>query len=395
MHIVIAHFGTHYVGNPGGVEKVVCQFSNEMIRRGHEVTILYRDYCEGNPYFPLDSRVIQHNILFQDGKKIISEKLPVRLRVLREVVRVFSKSGGQELNARFKGRQYGLQIQKYLAEHPADVVLSCSVPSTKYVIEDAHCMAPVIQMMHSHPRYLFPRMSKVEKEAIGKCRALQILLPSGLKISQEVFPDLFVKVIGNPVYPPIKKAHPGEEKEKHLISCVGSLTRNKQQHLLCKAFASLASDFPDWNVELWGYSGSYGRSIQSWVDKHSLSNRIFIKGQTTRVEDVYARSDVFCLPSRAEGWGLGLTEAMATGVPAVGFKGCTGVEDLIQDGVTGRLAENGNVDSLAAVLRSLMKDASKRKIMGLQAAESMKWYAPEKIWNEWEALLPDVIAGKK
>ena len=176
---------------------------------------------------------------------------------------------------------------------------------------------------------------------------------------------------------------------------MGSLTRNKQQHLLCKAFASLASDFPDWNVELWGYSGSYGRSIQSWVDKHSLSNRIFIKGQTTRVEDVYARSDVFCLPSRAEGWGLGLTEAMAAGVPAVGFKGCTGVEDLIQDGVTGRLAENGNVDSLAAVLRSLMKDASKRKIMGLQAAESMKWYAPEKIWNEWEALLQDVIAGKK
>lgn len=134
MHIIIAHFGTHYVGNPGGVEKVVCQFSNEMIRRGHEVTILYRDYCEGNPYFPLDSRVIQHNILFQDGKKIISEKLPVRLRVLREVVRVFSKSGGQALNARFKGRQYGMQIQKYLEEHPADVVLSCSAPSTKYVI---------------------------------------------------------------------------------------------------------------------------------------------------------------------------------------------------------------------------------------------------------------------
>ena len=156
MHIVIAHFGTHYVGNPGGVEKVICQFSNEMIRRGHAVTILYRDYCEGNPYFPLDGRVVQNNILFQDGKKIISEKLPVGLRVLREIVRVFSKSGGQELNARFKGRQYGMQIQKYLADHPADVVLSCSVPSTKYVIDDAHCTAPVIQMMHSHPRYLFP-----------------------------------------------------------------------------------------------------------------------------------------------------------------------------------------------------------------------------------------------
>lgn len=86
---------------------------------------------------------------------------------------------------------------------------------------------------------------------------------------------------------------------------------------------------------------------------------------------------------------------MAAGVPAVGFKGGTGVEDLIQDGITGLLAENGDVDSLAAALRSLMNDASKRKIMGQQAAESMKQYEPEKIWNEWEALLKDVIAGKK
>lgn len=53
------------------------------------------------------------------------------------------------------------------------------------------------------------------------------------------------------------------------------------------------------------------------------------------------------------------------------------------------------MDSLAAALRSLMNDASKRKIMGQQAAESMKQYEPEKIWNEWEALLKDVIAGKK
>ncbi|PWL46373.1 Glycosyltransferase involved in cell wall bisynthesis [Dialister histaminiformans] len=395
MHIVIAHFGTHYVNNPGGVEKVICQLSGEMIRRGHAVTILYRDRCEGDPYFPLDSRVVQHNILFQDGKKIISDKLPVRLRALREIVRVFSKSGGQEMNARFKGRQYGMQIQKYLQKHPADVVLSCSVPSTKYVIDDAHCTAPVIQMMHSHPCYLFPNMSKAEIAAVRKCRALQILLPSGLKTAREFFPDLPVKVIGNPVYPPVKKAHPGDAKEKHLISCVGSLTKNKQQHLLAEAFGLLAADHPDWNVEFWGYSGHYGSRIQSWADKHSLSGRILIKGQTTHVEDVYARSDIFCLPSRAEGWGLGLTEAMAAGVPAVGFKGCTGVEDLIQDGVTGFLADKGSVESLAEALKALMDDAEKRTIMGRQAAESMKQYAPEKIWDEWEALLQDVSTGKE
>lgn len=394
MHIVIAHFGSHYVKNPGGVENVICHLANVLVNHGHEVTILYRDNREGDPYFPLDKRVIQHNILFKDGNKVISEKLPAALRVLRELVRPFSQGKAQQINVKFKGQQYGKQIKQYLGNHPADVILSCSVPSAKYVVDDAQCSAPVIQMLHSHPTYLFPTLSKAEINAVKKCTALQILLPSGLEIAKKYCPNIPIVVIGNAVFPSSKKAFPGADKKVHLISCVGSLTRNKQQHLLCEAFAKLADDYPDWNVELWGYSGHYGSRVQSWIDKHSLSDRIFIKGQTTQIEDVYARSDIFCLPSRAEGWGLGLTEAMAAGVPAIGFKGCTGVEDLIQDGVTGLLADYGDAHSLAAALKFLMDHPEKRQEMGEKAAEEMKQFSPDKIWNLWEALLNDVAAGK-
>lgn len=52
--IIIAHFGTYYVNMAGGVEKVTCNLANALVERGHEVTILYRDDKEGNPYFPLD-----------------------------------------------------------------------------------------------------------------------------------------------------------------------------------------------------------------------------------------------------------------------------------------------------------------------------------------------------
>lgn len=43
MNIVIAHFNTHWVDNPGGVEKSTCQLANALRERGHKVTILYRD----------------------------------------------------------------------------------------------------------------------------------------------------------------------------------------------------------------------------------------------------------------------------------------------------------------------------------------------------------------
>lgn len=394
MHVVIAHFGSHYVKNPGGVENVICRLANALVHQGDEVTILYRDDKEGDPYFPLDKKVVQKNILFEGGRKVISEKLPAGYRILRELSRLFSQTEAQKINVKYKGKQYGKQIKNYLLNHPADVILSCSIPSTKYVVDDAACKVPVIQMLHSHPKFLFPTLSAIEKNAVKRCQVIQILLPSGLSMVRQFFPEIPAVVIGNAVFPTEKKACPGSKKKKHLISCVGSLTKNKQQHLLCEAFAKLADRYPDWNVELWGYSGHFGNRVQSWIDKHALTDRILIKGQTTHVEDVYARSDIFCLPSRAEGWGLGLTEAMAAGVPAVGFKGCTGVEDLIQDGVTGLLADHNDINSLAASLQFLMDHPQKRQEMGEKAAESMKQFSPDKIWNLWKELLKNVDEGR-
>ena len=43
MNIVIAHFNTNWVNFSGGVEKVTCQLANALCKRGHQVTILYRD----------------------------------------------------------------------------------------------------------------------------------------------------------------------------------------------------------------------------------------------------------------------------------------------------------------------------------------------------------------
>ena len=68
MNIVIAHFNTNWVNFSGGVEKVTCQLANALCKRGHQVTILYRDGKEGPPYFPLDSSVKTDNILFENGR---------------------------------------------------------------------------------------------------------------------------------------------------------------------------------------------------------------------------------------------------------------------------------------------------------------------------------------
>ena len=123
-------------------------------------------------------------------------------------MRPFKQSAAQAVNAKFKGKQYGPRIRKFLDNHPADVILSCSIPSAKYVIEDAGCTLPVVEMIHSHPKVQFPDLSEAEKRATEKCKVMQILLPSGLELARQYFPHLPIVVIGNAVAPAKKLAHP-------------------------------------------------------------------------------------------------------------------------------------------------------------------------------------------
>lgn len=395
MRIIIAHFGTYYVNMAGGVEKVTCNLANALVERGHEVTILYRDDKEGNPYFPLDKRVKQYNILFENGKKVVSEKLPLPLRIVRELVRPFKQSAAQAVNAKFKGKQYGPQIRKFMDTHPADVILSCSIPSAKYVIEDAGCTLPVVEMIHSHPKVQFPDLSKAEKRAVEKCRVMQILLPSGLELARQYFPRLPIVVIGNAVAPAKKLAHPGDDKDHHKIICVGSISGTKQQLVLAEAFAGLTSSFPDWTLEFWGADRSpYAIHMKKWIENHHLSDRIHINGKTDHVEDVYADADIFCLPSRGEGFPLALSEAMAAGLPAVGFSDCTGVTDLIEDGRSGFLVSR-SVNELTEALKELMGHPAMRQNMGEEGRQFMKQFAPERIWNQWERILKDTVSKMK
>lgn len=88
MNILIAHFCTHWVQCSGGVEKVVCKFANEMLKRGHEVTVLYIDQKEGAPYFSLDHRVKTSNILYENrgGRKNYFGKASCQIARMQRVL---------------------------------------------------------------------------------------------------------------------------------------------------------------------------------------------------------------------------------------------------------------------------------------------------------------------
>lgn len=390
MKIAVAHFSSSWVDTSGGVEKTICALSSAMAARGHDVTILYIEHREGAPYFPLNQRVKTQNLLYENGRQIVMDKLPLGLRIYREIARLFSQRKAREINARYKGRLYGKRIRQWFASNAVDVVLSVSPMSAKYLLLDGECHAPVIEMTREDPHTGFPALSAPEREAVSRAKWIQVLLPRDELAAKIYFPDLPVTAIGNAVEPAKQLAVPGKAKRKHKIINVGTVCSRKNQKLLVEAFADLAGQYPAWDVEIWGWHGAYyGKALQQYINKKHLQDRVQLKGVTKDIASVYADGDIFAYPSESEGFPNGVLEAMAAGLPVIGLAECHGTDYLVKNGETGFLVKNEVADFRAA-LKKLMDEASLRERMGRCGLNDSLTYAPEKTWDQWEALLKQV-----
>ena len=95
------------------------------------------------------------------------------------------------------------------------------------------------------------------------------------------------------------------------------------------------------------------------------------------LSQAFASADVFCMPSDSETLGFVVLESMASGVPVVGVK-AGGVQDLIEDGVTGFLVDPGDTEAFVDRLKQLKRDVKLRTSMsekGRQEMEKWDWQA--------------------
>jgi glycosyltransferase involved in cell wall biosynthesis len=83
---------------------------------------------------------------------------------------------------------------------------------------------------------------------------------------------------------------------------------------------------------------------------------------------LYAASDVFCLPSRLEGFGLVYVEAAMHGVPSVATR-VGGIPDAVVDGESGVLVDVDDVGAVQAALIELCTQPGVRRRLGDRARE--------------------------
>jgi len=389
MKILVVNL-TKMVDDSGGLAKVTCAFSNEMKRRGHTVSLVYSDEKIGDFYYPLDDGIPFYDIRHFQGQSI---PYPWYLKIKRELIRPFNKRKARTVNTDFAQKYLLENLQKVLDIMMPEVIVAFQSASSKMLLCDLHTSVPVITMSHGDPEDYFHTYPKAELPALEKSAVCQVLLPSFEKHLKDHLPNVKTVVIGNAIPQYDVQADLSAQKDTYKILFVGRLSKNhKRPHLLIEAFAGLADEFPNWNVELWGAEDgkAYYKELQLLIKKHHLENRVFLKGPTNDVPSVLQQGDIFAFPSAYEEFGLALGEAMSMGLPAVGYKSCSAVNELIKDGENGYLCDDG-IEPLRISMKRLMSSLSIRVSLGEGARIDMKKYSSKVIWDTWENLLNQIV----
>lgn len=388
MRILLANL-TKMVDDTGGLAKVTASFANEMHRRGHSVSLVYSDVRTGNFYYPVDMAVETYDLCHYEGK---SKSIPLWYKLKRELLRSIDTRKARAVNNDFTKNYLLDNLKSVLNRTDPDVIVSFQPAASKALLIDLKVTIPVITMSHGDPEDYFHIYPVEEIPAIEQSKINQVLLPSFATHITNHLPNAKTIVIGNAIPRYEQEADLLRKKDNYKIIFVARLDKNhKRPHILIEAFAPLAKRYPNWSVEIWGAEDRkiYKKELEYLIASNNLEKQVYLKGTSTDVPSILQQGDIFAFPSAYEGFGLSLGEAMSMGLPAIGYKSCPAVNELIINGKTGILCDDG-IKPFSDALEELMKNQKLRAEMGKAGRIHMEQYTPQSIWNKWEELLVQV-----
>jgi GalNAc-alpha-(1->4)-GalNAc-alpha-(1->3)-diNAcBac-PP-undecaprenol alpha-1,4-N-acetyl-D-galactosaminyltransferase len=353
----------------GGVERMITMVMNTLAARDHAVDLLTWDLAGAEAFYPMTAAITWHRL--DMGNPQVRASNLLRLRRARTVRALIGQRKPQVIVC-FQDGPF-MAIRAYtLGFHIPVIVCERNAPHRFDHIAAGQYRGLIYQSFRFAARIVI------------QCESYRTLYPNFLHGR--------VVCIPNPVLPATVHAQPdvpGPCNRYRLLS-VGRLGFQKNYDVLIEAFARLAPKFPDWDLAIVGEGGDRTR-LEALIRACGLEGRVALPGTTKSIAQWYSSSHLFCLPSRWEGFPNALAEALAHGLPAVGFAECAGMQDLIAHGHSGLLAEgNGEPSSLALALEKAMSNGELRRSMGLEGIESVTRFDPQEIFLRWEQVLGEM-----
>jgi glycosyltransferase involved in cell wall biosynthesis len=341
-----------YANVAGGVEKMSLDLARGLVERGHTITVLSLDQEFAESFFPWPEKVswVKLGIGNPNKKNNVLIRLK-RVRAIRNVVKAgsFDAAVGFQIGsfALLKSALIGLKIRIIAAERNAPTLFNYISKGwlkrffSNLILYTADCIA----VQFEDYKKLYPKF------LVNKIKVTPNWVASQANIKREL------------------------DSKSIIILFVGRLTYQKNVSVLIKAFRYLPNNF---KLKIVGDGPELEDLKQLASD---FSQRVEFSSPSNDLSVLYSSANVFCLPSRWEGFPNVIAEALSHGLPCVGFRECSGIPQLVFDNNNGFVAKKmSDPQSLAEALIS----ASLIKSRPSDIAMTVGNYTYDKYIESWE-----------
>lgn len=350
----------------GGAERVLSNLTNELVKRGHSITIALND---NQTYYKIDDRIV---ILPQKQRNLYYGNNYIK-RIIRRLMQ----------------ERYNYCHTRYAIKRVRPDIIISFLQCNMLAILLCKGRIPVIHSEHNaYDRklglwkmfcrfYLNRFFTKVcvltqfdQGYACAKGLNNTIVMPNPNtfdSISKDQYDILF-------------------PQRKNILACGRvSFWYIKGLDIAIESFARVANRIPGVDLDIVGYGDEKSiEYLKKLADKFEISHRVHFLGQQNEMLSIYRQHKVLILSSRTEGFPMVITEAMSQGCPCIAFERLA--FSIISDKIDGLLAKSGDIETFSEYIYELISNNQRCKAYGKAAYKNITRFSVTQIADRWEDL---------
>ena len=338
----------------GGAERVVCTLTREWVRE-HQVLIALFDAS---------------HVEFDHGGKIEDLEAPPRGRALKKLHIAVLRS---------------IRLARLLRRERPDLIVSF-MESANFPTLAASAVTRLSRRLCVSVRNDPAKIPRIKRLLIPFAyrRAARIVAPSnGVKnaLQEMGLPARRLSVIPNPIArrTDLTPSRCADFPSRYILA-VGRLERQKGFDRLLKAFSDVKQSGVD--LVILG-DGTQRAALLAMSRELGIGPRLHLPGAVSDVEVWYRYADCFVLASHYEGWPNVVVEAMAAGCPVVSFDCSYGPAEILEDGASGVLVLQDDINGLTDAIRRVLANRTLRGHLSQVGLERARAFSVEKIAPRW------------
>lgn len=377
-------FFTHNIYAMGGTVKSISQLANVLAQKGHDVKIISVFKASNKPYFDLHPSIeLEALTNYQLHPSNVIDIFYNRLRKLTPFNKPCILSQHEPGLYQFSSYIETKMIRRIRSIN-TDVLIGTRASFNIMIAQYGPSNIEKIGMEHmnfdAHPTAYQDQIIK----AYGQLDKITTLTSNDKK--------RYESVITTPTYvvPNVLNEARQSLNKRNLIIAAGRLEYEKGFDLLIESINLIKNIMREeqYKVEIYG-DGQERVHLQQQINQFNISDIVSLNSITKSLASKLAESKYTVIPSRNEGFGMVILEAMNQGSVVVSFDGIVGPTSIINDAENGFLVTHGDIRKLSNKLAHLLSTKNSNSAIIENGFNTVKTYEPYAVYTQFISMLND------